>query len=169
MFGAMMSGFNKENNPFKTLSLFNEMKISGIKPNRIIYLCLIKALSQIGDYSLCKSFIEEIPNHFLIDNQCQTALIDMYGKSGCIDQAKQIFAKMSQLDHIGYTAMINSYGLNGMGTQAVELYHQMPLKSKNEVTHVCVLNACSHSGLVDEARSIFQNAQIKTLKIFTSM
>ncbi|CAM4958738.1 unnamed protein product [Rotaria socialis] len=169
MFGAMMSGLNKENNPFKTLSLFNEMKTSGIKSNRIIYLCLIKALSQIGDYSLCKSFIEEIPNHFLIDNQCQTALIDMYGKSGCIDQAKQIFEKMSQLDHIGYTAMINSYGLNGMGTQAVELYHQMPLESKNEVTHICVLNACSHSGLVDEARSIFQNTQIKTLKIFTSM
>jgi pentatricopeptide repeat protein len=65
--------------------------------------------------------------------------------------------------------LVNAYGLNGMGIQAVEIFRQMSSKFINEVTYVCALNACSHSGLVDEARSIFANIQIKTEKIYTTM
>jgi pentatricopeptide repeat protein len=56
-----------------------------------------------------------------------------------------------------------------MGSQAIELYRQMPKNFIDEVTYICILNACSHSGLVDEARSIFQNIQIKTESIYVTM
>lgn len=56
-----------------------------------------------------------------------------------------------------------------MGLQAIELYRQMPSELINEVTYICVLNACSHSGLINEARSIFRNIQIKTEKIYGTM
>ncbi|CAF4241320.1 unnamed protein product [Rotaria sordida] len=65
--------------------------------------------------------------------------------------------------------MINCYGLNGVGIQAIELYHEMPSELINEATHICVLNACSHSRLVDEARSIFKNIQNKTEKVHGAM
>lgn len=65
--------------------------------------------------------------------------------------------------------LVNCYGLNGMGLQAVELFHQIPLEYIDEVTNICILNACSHSGLIDEARSIFNKIQIKTEKIYTTM
>ena len=45
----------------------------------------------------------------------------------------------------------------------------MPSDFVHEVTHVCVLNACSHSGLVDEARSIFNGIANRTEKIYTTM
>ncbi|CAF3995399.1 unnamed protein product, partial [Rotaria sp. Silwood1] len=77
-YGNLMSGFNKENNPEKTLDLFNKMKNDGIQANVVIYLCLIKALSRIGDYSLSISMIKQIPDSFLHDNQIKTALIDMW-------------------------------------------------------------------------------------------
>jgi len=108
------------------------------------------------------------------------------GKSGCIDQAKQIFENLSQPNKFGYTAMslfliifllkifilliiVNSYGLNGMGNQAIELFRQMPSEFIHEVTYICAVNACSHSGLVDEARSIFKNIQTKTENIYVTM
>ena len=56
-----------------------------------------------------------------------------------------------------------------MGIQAIELYSRMASKLINEVTHICVLNACSHAGLVDEAHFIFKSIQIKTEKIYTAM
>lgn len=65
--------------------------------------------------------------------------------------------------------LVNCYGLNGIGVQAIELYRQMSKELIDEVTYVCVLNACSHSELVDEARSIFQNIQIKTGTIYCTM
>ncbi|CAF3298102.1 unnamed protein product, partial [Rotaria sp. Silwood2] len=91
------------------------------------------------------------------------------GKSAYVDEAKRIFKNMSQPDQIGYTAMINCYGLNGMGNEAVELFRQMPTSLINDFTYVCVLNACSHSGLVDVARSIFNTIQIKSPIIYTTM
>ncbi len=65
--------------------------------------------------------------------------------------------------------LVNAYGLNGMGIQAIEIYYQMPTELINEGTYICIINACSHSGLVDQARSIFQNIQNKTERIYTSM
>ncbi len=65
--------------------------------------------------------------------------------------------------------LVNSYGLNGMGSEAIELFNQIPSKYLQESTHVCVLNACSHSGFVNEARSIFENIPIKTEKMFNAM
>ena len=56
-----------------------------------------------------------------------------------------------------------------MGVQAIELYRQVPEELFKEATHVCVLNACSHSGLVDEARSIFTNLHMKTERIYGTM
>ncbi|CAF4874108.1 unnamed protein product, partial [Rotaria sp. Silwood1] len=168
-YGSLMNGFIKDNNPEKVLNLFNQMKIDGIEANEMIYLYVIKALCQIADYSLSKSIIEKIPNSFLVNHQIQNSLIHMWGKIGYVDTAQVMFENISQPDQIGYTAMINAYGLNGLGIKAIELYHKMPVEYINEATYVSVLNACSHSGLIDEARSIFKNIQLKTVKIYTTM
>jgi len=81
MYTVMMYGFNKNKNPEKTLDLFNQMKIDRIEPNFIIYFCVIKALSKIGDCSLSESITEQIPNSILVDSQIQNALIDMWVSS----------------------------------------------------------------------------------------
>ncbi len=56
-----------------------------------------------------------------------------------------------------------------MGLQAIELYRKMPPELINEGTYICVLNACSHSGLIDEVRSIFRNIETKTDQIYGAM
>ncbi|CAF1455475.1 unnamed protein product [Rotaria sordida] len=168
-YSIMMNGYIKENNPKQVLDLFNQMKIDGIEADLIIYLYIIKALSDIGDYSLSLSFIKQIPHSIAVDNRIHNALIDMWGKTGDFDEAKKIFEKIFQPNQIEYTSMINSYGLNGMGIQALELFHQMPSEFIDERTYICILNACSHSGLVDEARSIFDKIQVKSEKIYSTM
>jgi pentatricopeptide repeat protein len=77
-YGNLMNGFNKENNPSKTLNLFNQMKIDGVEADLIIYLSVLKALSEIGDYSQSESIDKQIPHSFLVDNQIQNVLIDMW-------------------------------------------------------------------------------------------
>jgi pentatricopeptide repeat protein len=77
-YGNLMNGFVKENKPLKTLNLFNQMKIDNIQSDFIIYLSVIKALSQIGDYSMSQSIVEQIPDCFLLSCHIQRALIDMW-------------------------------------------------------------------------------------------
>ena len=82
-YGNLMSGFNKEINPIKTLSLFDEMTKAGMEGTITTYLCVIKALSKFGSYELCESIAERIPESFLSNNQIQTSLLDMWV---CVDE-----------------------------------------------------------------------------------
>jgi hypothetical protein len=65
--------------------------------------------------------------------------------------------------------LVNAFGQNGMGSQAVELYKRMSPSMRDSITSLCVLNACSHSGLLEEARRIFNEISPKTEKITTAM
>jgi pentatricopeptide repeat protein len=56
-----------------------------------------------------------------------------------------------------------------MGHEAVDLYRRIPVDFRNETADICVLNACSHSGLIHEAHSIFNEIKVKTEKIITTM
>ncbi|CAF4620006.1 unnamed protein product, partial [Rotaria magnacalcarata] len=51
----------------------------------------------------------------------------------------------------------------------IALFHQIPREFLHEATYVCALNACSHSGLVSEARLIFKNIEMKTMRIYSTM
>ncbi|UJR29805.1 hypothetical protein I4U23_017349 [Adineta vaga] len=164
-----MSAYNKTKQPEKTLDLYNQMKMNGTEINSIIYLIAINACSKLGILSISQSIYDDIPSLYRNDHFIQNALIDMWGKSGCVDKAEKIFQSLIQPDIFGYTSMINSYGLNGMGHQAIKLFHQVPSKLLFDGTYVSVLNGCSHAGLVDEAYEIFSTIKNKTEKIYTTM
>ncbi|CAF5076415.1 unnamed protein product, partial [Rotaria magnacalcarata] len=162
--------FNELKNPAgMNTVLLNQMKLDDIQSSIPIYLIAIKAVAQIGDYSKAQSIVKQIPDCLLAENQIRSALIDLWGKVGSVDEAKLIFDKIRQPNTIEYTTMVNSYGLNGMGMQAIALFHQIPRELLHEATYVCALNACSHSGLVDEARLIFKNIEMKTMRIYSTM
>ena len=80
-YGNLMNGFNKMNQPEKTLNLFHQMQIDSIEADLITYLCLIKALAQIGILSMSEKLIEHIPLNFLKNPLIQNALIDMWVSS----------------------------------------------------------------------------------------
>ncbi|CAF0805328.1 unnamed protein product [Adineta ricciae] len=168
-YGNFMNALNKNNQPVKTLSLFEEMTRKRIKLDATVSLLLLSACAAIGIYTVSQSIFEEIPKSCLNDLYIKNSLIDMWGKSGCIDKAKNTFESLSQPETVGYTSMINSYGLNGMGFDAVKLFYQMPANLIRDETYVCVLNACSHAGLVEEAQKIFATIEKKTEEICTTM
>lgn len=53
--------------------------------------------------------------------------------------------------------MIDGYGTHGFGKEAVNLFDEMCRgnMSPNDVTFLCIISACSHSGLVEEGRRFF--------------
>lgn len=56
-----------------------------------------------------------------------------------------------------------------MGYEAIDMYRRIPENMRDTVSHICVLNGCSHAGLVDEALSIFRNISTKTEQITSTM
>ncbi|CAM4932893.1 unnamed protein product [Rotaria socialis] len=57
MYKVMINGFLKENNCLKVLSLFNQIKMNNIEIDHIIWTCIIKCLSEIGDGDFSQSIV----------------------------------------------------------------------------------------------------------------
>ncbi|UJR29210.1 hypothetical protein I4U23_010424 [Adineta vaga] len=166
---AMINGYSQMNQLDKCLELFNEMKSFHIIPNEVLLVSIIGVCAKTGIYSISQSIVDELSSDLKSSRTIQNTLISMWGKTGLVEKSEEIFQAMNDPDVVGYNSMINAYGLNGMGIEALNLYRTMPSDLRNEVSHICVLNACSHSGLLNESRVIFDNIPDKTGKIVTVM
>ncbi|CAF4920887.1 unnamed protein product, partial [Rotaria magnacalcarata] len=137
-----------------------------------IYGALMNGYNLNGESWKCFKVFEEMNEKDIIpDEIAWNVLIGACSKSkyGSIEKAKNVFNLVVDRDTITYNAMINAFALNGMGTQAVELYRKMPNNLRDHISHICVLNACSHAGLLHEARTIFNEVSLKTESIITTM
>ncbi|CAM6008822.1 unnamed protein product [Sphagnum balticum] len=86
-------------------------------------------------------------------------LIDMYAKCGSIEDAKRVFNKLPSRDVVSWNVMIFGHVKYGQGQKALELFRQMQEEGvqPDDITFVCLLSACSHSGLVDEGLRFYSS------------
>lgn len=69
----------------------------------------------------------------------RNALVDMYGKCGCIESAHRLFCLMREKDLHSWRPMISGLSCHGRGEEVVGLFFSSDFRA-----------ACSHAGLVDE-------------------
>uniref|UniRef100_A0A2P2IS19 Pentatricopeptide repeat-containing protein At4g02750-like n=1 Tax=Rhizophora mucronata TaxID=61149 RepID=A0A2P2IS19_RHIMU len=82
----------------------------------------------------------------------------MYAKCGRIDTAKVVFDRMPKQDIVSWNTMILAYGIHGLGIEALSSFNKMKAQDlePDDVTFICLLSACSHSGLVTEGKYWFK-------------
>jgi pentatricopeptide repeat protein len=87
------------------------------------------------------------------------SLIDMYAKCGSLEDALKVFNKMPSRDVVTWNAMIGGYAIHGHGKEALKQFEQMHEEGvqPDDTTFVCLLSACSHSGLVDEGLRFYSS------------
>lgn len=158
---AMITGYMQGNRSKEALHLFQEMGRSGVVPNEITLVSLLSACGQLGALDQGKwihTYIEE--NNVRQDLCLGNALVDMYGKCGCIENALQAFHRMGQKDTFSWNAMIGGLAANGYGREALNLFAQMHTVGDtrpDDVTLTAVLSACTHSGMVSEGLHYFKS------------
>lgn len=158
---ALIGGLAQHGHGHEAYRLLLEMEQEpGLKPNAITYTSL---LQNSGDSELVKT-IHKHASKAGVDSDLRvgTALIHMYSKSGCIDDARLVFSKLQNRDAITYTAMIGGLAQHGYGQEALKLFREMEVKPI-ETTFLAVLSACSHAGLVNEGRQIFKEISKPTV------
>ncbi|XP_058083708.1 pentatricopeptide repeat-containing protein At1g08070, chloroplastic-like [Magnolia sinica] len=160
---AMITAYAQGDRPSEALVLFEEMKNVGTKPNWATIVSVLSACAHLGALERGKRVHMYIDRSKMkLDSIIGTALIDMYAKCGCIDNALRIFNALASKDVFSWTAMIGGLAVNGHGEKALELFGQMERAGvrPNQVTFVGVLCACSHGGLVQPAREYFDSMQM---------
>lgn len=155
---AMILGYAQNGRVNEALNYFCKMRSKNIKPDSFTMVSVIPALAELSVIRHAKWI------HALVIRSCfeknvfvMTALIDMYAKCGAVGTARALFDMMNERHVTTWNVMIDGYGTHGLGKAAVELFNKMlegPTKP-NDITFLCAISACSHSGLVEEGIHYF--------------
>jgi pentatricopeptide repeat protein len=143
---------------FQALKIFRDLKQSSMKPDLFTFSSILSVCSAMMALEQGEQIhAQTIKTGFLSDVVVNSALVNMYNKCGCIEDATKAFVEMSIRTLVTWTSMISGYSQHGRPQEAIQLFEDMRLAGvkPNEITFVSVLSACSYAGLVEEAERYF--------------
>ncbi|XP_021603515.1 pentatricopeptide repeat-containing protein At4g33170 [Manihot esculenta] len=147
-------------NPGKALELLTEMLKMGLMPNKFTLATAFNACADLPSLEDGKRFHGlRIKLGSQVDICVDNALLDMYAKSGCMDESWVVFNSMPNRSVVSWTAMIMGCAQNGQAREALEFFDDMRMEGvePNHITFICVLYACSQGGFIDEGRKYFSS------------
>lgn len=157
---SMLSGYTHMDRAEEASFLFREMLHSGIEPNYVTIASILPLCARVANLQHGKEFHCYILRRAMFKDYLLlwNALVEMYARSGKVQEARKVFDLLSRRDEVTYTSLIAGYGIQGEGQVALKLFKEMNKYQirPDHVTMVAVLSACSHSGLVVEGQMLFE-------------
>ncbi|KAG9134361.1 hypothetical protein Leryth_016245 [Lithospermum erythrorhizon] len=156
---VMIAVYVKNSMSNDAVKLYLEMETCGVRPDVITIASILPACGDLSAVLVGKRIHYYVERNGLLPNlSVENALIDMYAKSGFLDEARKVFDVMHSRDVISWTSMISAYGASGQGHNAVELFHKMQSSGlvPDSIAFVSVLSACSHAGLLKEGKFCYK-------------
>ncbi|KAL6877203.1 hypothetical protein ACP4OV_012874 [Aristida adscensionis] len=158
---ALISGFVKAGHSARAVELFAEMRRDSVRIDDAFMLSTViggaadlSALvlgRQLHGFAIRLGFLSSM----IVGN----ALVDMYSKCSDIHSAREVFEGITFRDVISWTTIVVGEAQHGRAVEVFALYDRMILAGvrPNEVTFVGLIYACSHAGLVQKGRQLFDS------------
>ncbi|MCO5559960.1 hypothetical protein L7F22_013564 [Adiantum nelumboides] len=155
---SMIALCGQNGNISLALFLFDKMQQGGIEPDSLTFNGLLCACASPAALVNGKWIHECIKEKGLeLDIIVTNALVNMYSKCGAWEKASAMFAKIEKHNLSSWNSIIAGCCQHGHAKDALELFEAMQREGvePNDITYLCLLNACSHAGLVDECYDLF--------------
>lgn len=146
----------------EAIELFDFMVDLEIRPDNVALVSTLSACAQLGEFEKGKKIHDYIErNAMKVDTFLSTGLVDFYAKCGCVDIALKIFDSSSDKNLFTWNAMLIGLAMHGYGELLLEYFSRMIEAGvkPDGISILGVLVGCSHSGLVDEARKLFDEME----------
>eukprot|EP01018_Ginkgo_biloba_P002101 Gb_06088 [translate_table: standard] len=166
---VMITAYARHGFAEEALALFHQMRRTGFQPDQFTFAGVLPACHNLVDV---KDVHEEIlRSGFQPDVFVASALVDMYAKSGSIDDARDVFDKIPQRDVVLWNAMLAAYAQNGRFDGALKLFQEMP--ERNVISWTSLIAGYAQNGLGEDALKLFRRMQLAGVKpnlmTFTSL
>ncbi|OMO72680.1 hypothetical protein CCACVL1_17666 [Corchorus capsularis] len=157
---SVISGLFQNKQYDEILDLFWEMLACGLKPNAVMLATILPTILHFSNLKGGKEIhAYAVKNDYDHNIYVATALIDIYAKLGFLFGAQRVFDQSKCGSLIIWTAIISAFAAHGDVNAALGYFHEMLNNGiqPDPVTFTAVLSACAHSGMVDEAKKIFDS------------
>ncbi|MQM17214.1 hypothetical protein Taro_050182 [Colocasia esculenta] len=156
---VVITGYTQNDESEKALQLYRQMQREAIKPNEYTFPSSLRACSNLAALNTGLQIHSQIIKSGVSDKYVSTALVDMYGKCGCLKDAELVFNGFRLRDQVSWNSMIFGYSQHGYAEKALVTFQAMVDEGvqPDEVTFIGVLSACSHAGLIKEGKHYFNS------------
>lgn len=158
---VMISAYLREGQGEEALQLFDSMQHKGITPTKVTYICMLSACVNEGSLVIGKLLHARISaSRFQADVVVCTALLNMYGRCGSMEDACRTFYCIEDRDVISWNAMIEAYHDHGLYKESFALSSQMQAEGvmPNWVTLISMFDACTRLETVIEGKWLHRYA-----------
>ncbi|XP_060217928.1 pentatricopeptide repeat-containing protein ELI1, chloroplastic isoform X2 [Lycium barbarum] len=168
---AMIDGYSQHGRPNEALVLFRQMLLSKVKPNEVTVVAALSACAQMGVLESGRwihAYVKS--NRIQVNKHVGTAFIDMYSKSGSLEDARMVFDQMRDKDVITWNSMIVGYAMHGFSLEALQLFNEMwwdyfhlmeKYRIEPKIEHYgCMVNLLGRAGQLEEAYEFVKRMKI---------
>ncbi|WJX49694.1 hypothetical protein P8452_36094 [Trifolium repens] len=148
-YNAILRGLAQSSEPTQSISWYRNMLRCGIKIDALTCSFVLKGCARALAFSEATQLHSQVMRFgFDADVLLVTTLLDVYAKSGYIDDAKKVFDEMQQRDIASWNAMISGLAQGSRPNEAIDLFNRMKEEGwrPNDVTVLGALSACSQLG-----------------------
>lgn len=144
----------KSQEPFQ---VFRKMQRAGTEPDTITFLYILKACSTTAALELGRQIHLHIVESSM---QCEISLcntlMDMYTKSGCLEDARTMFNTLSVPDIATWSVLISGYAQHGHYEDAFQTFAKMQQDGiePDPVMFVSILKVCSGTKNLEQGKQI---------------
>lgn len=150
----------------EVLQILRQMQEEGFKPDEGTYVSVLSGCASLAALSEGQFVHMCIVDDGLKSEVLESALMNMYGKCGTLEDAEIVFHNMYHGSAICWNAMISVYTLQGHSTEALVLFRQMQQLDvmPSKVTFISILNACASLTALEEAQVIYGCIAVRGLE-----
>ncbi|KAK1591181.1 hypothetical protein Q3G72_003570 [Acer saccharum] len=157
---SMITGYARNGDGEQALSFFVDMMRNCLCPDDFTFGAVLHACSSLavlGHGRMVHGCViyYGFHAHVYVGN----GLVNMYAKCGDIEGSSLACSEILDKDLVSWNAMLFGFGMHGLASQALQLYDHMVASGTkpDKATFISLLITCSHSGLVEKGREIFES------------
>ncbi|KAK9287415.1 hypothetical protein L1049_015836 [Liquidambar formosana] len=158
---SLIAGYTRNGQGHMALELFTKMMGFRVRPDQFTFSSCLCACASIASLKHGKQIHAcMIRTNFRPNTIVVSSLIDMYSKCGSLEVGWRVFNLMgNKQDIVLWNTMVSALGQHGCGEEAMRVFDDMVRSGlkPDRISLVVILNACSHSGLVQEGLRFFES------------
>ncbi|XP_021800137.1 pentatricopeptide repeat-containing protein At4g33170-like [Prunus avium] len=153
-YAAVIVGLAQNSRPVEALSTFADMKCSDVRSTMYSVSGALRAAGELAVLEQCRiihahALLTGLDGNVIVG----TALVDAYGKSGLVYDARQVFDEnLSSMNVVGWNVMLAGYAQQGDTNSMLEIFNAMEAQGlvPDEYSFLAILTSFCNAGLVSE-------------------
>ncbi|RZB62121.1 pentatricopeptide repeat-containing protein At1g20230 [Glycine soja] len=159
---GMLAGFGNNGFYDEAVGMFRVMLVQGFWPDGSTVSCVLPAVGCLEDVVVGAQVHGYVIKQGLgSDKFVVSAMLDMYGKCGCVKEMSRVFDEVEEMEIGSLNAFLTGLSRNGMVDTALEVFNKFKDQKMelNVVTWTSIIASCSQNGKDLEALELFRDMQ----------